>query len=570
MILDELNIRYDDSKNRIAGYDIFVGNYSKSVDYVYGGEYLAPDIVSGVKLNNSQLLTYGYDWLNRLSTRTINATSSPYVTQYTYFNGATPSQTTTLIETVKNGNDTLKYTYDNLGNIVKVEKNGTIIEVYEYDSLGQLVYAEVPSGRYDYTYDNGGNITGVVYIGEEWKAFTYGNSEWKDLLTSYNGQTITYDTIGNPLTYYNGSTFTWSDGRRLTNVSNGTNTYSYQYDESGYRVSKTVNGNTTVYHWLDGRLQAEETNTYLLVYHYDENGSRVGFTYKTNASEANYYYIYNLQGNVIEIINSAGTVVVQYTYDPWGKITAITGTEANTIGTLNPIRYRGYYYDTETGFYYCTSRYYDPEIGRWINADGQIAGVGGEVLGYNVFAYCMNNPVNLQDETGNWPRWITAAVTVVAAVVTVAAAVTGNLTVAAVAAKVTIAATVTLGVQTWHYDARASKNKGMDEMTYDEAVAIPGADPNVSDSFHDFSGDNKKVCLEDGREGIYDSSGEYVDDPRDIGTYNYFVPKGFWSGAAHIAVDVFPYIIFGNNDNDPGLIVNFPEKWANNLIALFE
>ena len=187
-----------------------------------------------------------------------------------------------------------------------------------------------------------------------------------------------------------------------------------------------------------------------------------------------------------------------------------------------------------------------------------------------MFAYCGNNPVNMSDPSGNWPRWITAAVTVVAAVVTVVAVATGNFAAASVAAKVTMVAGAAYLVQSAHYDDRASKNKGMDEMTYEEAIAIPGADPNVSDTFHDFSGDNNKVCLEDGREGIYDSSGKYVDDPRDIGTYNYFVPKDFWSGAGHFVVDVFPYFIFGNNDNDPGPIVNFVEKWVNNLITLFE
>ena len=91
----------------------------------------------------------------------------------------------------------------------------------------------------------------------------------------------------------------------------------------------------------------------------------------------------------------------------------------------NPLRYRGYYYDSETGFYYVSSRYYDPEIGRWINADSVIAGVGGSVQGYNLFAYCFNNPVNMSDPTGNWPKLSTIfTVVAVAAVVVAAVAVT--------------------------------------------------------------------------------------------------------------------------------------------------
>mgnify|MGYP003510303483 CR=1 FL=1 len=82
------------------------------------------------------------------------------------------------------------------------------------------------------------------------------------------------------------------------------------------------------------------------------------------------YYNLNLQGDVIGIFDSTGTEVVQYTYDEWGKVLSVTGTLASTIGQTNPIRYRGYYYDAETGFYLTGTRYYDPEIGRFINADG--------------------------------------------------------------------------------------------------------------------------------------------------------------------------------------------------------
>ena len=76
------------------------------------------------------------------------------------------------------------------------------------------------------------------------------------------------------------------------------------------------------------------------------------------------------------------------------------------LAALNPIRYRGYYYDVETGLYYVSSRYYDPVTCRWINADGVIAGTSDSVQGYNQFAYCFNNPINMEDETGHWPKWM--------------------------------------------------------------------------------------------------------------------------------------------------------------------
>ena len=124
--------------------------------------------------------------------------------------------------------------------------------------------------------------------------------------------------------------------------------------------------------------------------------------YDNNGEE--YYYIKNVQNDIVAIADKNGTVVANYYYDAWGNITQITGDTA--LAQTNPLRYRSYYYDSETGLYYVSSRYYDPEIGRWINADNVIAGVGGDLKGYNLFAYCFNNPVNMDDQAGNWPKWI--------------------------------------------------------------------------------------------------------------------------------------------------------------------
>jgi len=135
-----------------------------------------------------------------------------------------------------------------------------------------------------------------------------------------------------------------------------------------------------------------------------------------------YYFIRNLQGDVLKVIReSDGAVVAEYTYDSWGNILSATGECASE----NPFRYRGYYYDSETGFYYVSSRYYDPENGRWINADGEMSDVGGDILGYNLFAYCMNNPVNMSDPSGNWPKWATKLVAAVAVVAAVTVATAG-------------------------------------------------------------------------------------------------------------------------------------------------
>ena len=114
-----------------------------------------------------------------------------------------------------------------------------------------------------------------------------------------------------------------------------------------------------------------------------------------------YFYLKNAQGDVTGLVNASGTQVVSYTYDPWGAPMSTGGTMAATLGAANPLRYRGYVYDTETGFYYVSSRYYNPEVGRWINADGYVS-TGQGVLGNNMFAYCGNNPVNRVDHTGQF------------------------------------------------------------------------------------------------------------------------------------------------------------------------
>ena len=115
-----------------------------------------------------------------------------------------------------------------------------------------------------------------------------------------------------------------------------------------------------------------------------------------------YYYAANIQGDIMAILDTAGNAVVEYTYDAWGNIHSVTGSLANTIGETNPLTYRGYVYDHEIGYYYLQSRYYDPEVGRFINGD-EYAATGTGLLGSNMFAYCNNNSVNLFDKTGTLP-----------------------------------------------------------------------------------------------------------------------------------------------------------------------
>ena len=224
------------------------------------------------------------------------------------------------------------------------------------------------------------------------------------MLTSYNGRTITYDEIGNPLSYYNGSsyTFTW-DGRRLASVQKGLFYATFTYNDEGLRISKTVEGETTTYLYDGSVLIAEYAPNYTCVYIYDESGAIIGAKYistSEGSSWQTYFFEKNLQGDVIAVYSDTGTKLVSYHYDAWGNATTTYHNGgASTLAANNPIRYRGYYYDTTLQMYYLQSRYYDAKICRFINADGALY---HSMFGYNLFAYCGNNPVNRFDPTGNY------------------------------------------------------------------------------------------------------------------------------------------------------------------------
>ena len=275
--------------------------------------------------------------------------------------------------------------------------------LYEYDALNQLTKETRPNGDvYVYSYDAGGNITTRTKNGTPLHTYGYASTGWKDLLTSFDGTSITYDAIGNPNNWRDGMTFTWQAGRQLATLQKGTTGVSYTYGSDGTRLTKTVNGVKTSYTWDGAQLVSQTTtggDTLYFTYH---GNSRVAVEYKGNT----YYYIYNLQGDVVGLVNSSGTSVVSYTYDAWGNPESITGSMASTLGVDNPFRYRSYYFDTESGLYYLMSRYYDPVVGRFLNADGAI-GANLDMTSDNLFIYCGNNPINRFDISGG--SWLSDA-----------------------------------------------------------------------------------------------------------------------------------------------------------------
>ena len=329
------------------------------------------------------------------------------------------------------------YTYDAAGNIQTVTTGGTNVpaaaasKTYTYDAQGQLATEVNGSGTtFGYAYDTVGNIRSVTTDGAVIKSFGYTNPSWPDLLTSvtvggttkdilYEGQTQTsgVPSSGNPVTYYNGKdySFTWTKGRQLTSATVDGEQVSYTYDMSGVRSNKQVGDTTYTYTTLSGKVMRQTWgDNNALEFVYDDGNQPFAVIYKHGQTTELYYYVLNAQGDVSAILDSSGKLAASYDYDAWGNCTVYDSsakvlTDPTSIANLNPLRYRGYYYDAETGFYYLQSRYYDPAICRFINADTFATTDANGLLSANMFAYCENNPVGNSDSEGEFPIQVVAA-----------------------------------------------------------------------------------------------------------------------------------------------------------------
>ena len=299
------------------------------------------------------------------------------------------SATTQLVsQIVLSGGRTISYEYDEEERITKVIDSVDGTTEYTYDALGQLL-TETVNGTVvnTMTYDNYGNIrtkNGIEY--------TYGDENWKDLLTGFGDQTITYDAQGNPISYL-GHTLTWENGRQLKSFDG----IQYTYNANGIRISKMIDGVLHSYELEGERILREVWGKNTLIPLYDNEDAICGIIY----NGAPYYFQKNLQGDVIGIVNANTEVVVRYAYDAFGHSAISFDISEIGIGSINPFRYRGYYFDVETGLYYLQSRFYDANTRRYINADEiETVCFDSNVLLPNVFAYCKNNVVNESDESG--------------------------------------------------------------------------------------------------------------------------------------------------------------------------
>ena len=522
-------------------------------------------------------LSYAYDSLKRLSNVTVaknNATlfkvaqsyvslgSNRTTTQIEFFNYRSPSGALLA------GN---KYVYDAAGNIKEIRESESpyrVLSAYTYDSQNQLTQeirytytgtSTTPSSTVttNYTYDTAGNIRSVSEEGST-TDYEYNNTDRADLLTSYDGHGITYSG-GNPTNWYNGETYSslsWEQGRRLNSLTKGpgssTTSISYTYDMSGIRSSKTVDGVTHSYITQSGKVVREAYDTITLDFFYDASGKPFALEYtdsdSTNTNTEKYYYVLNAQGDVVGLLDSDGALVARYTYDAWGKLLSVTDTNGNTItdeddvANVNPLRYRGYFWDSDTGWYYLQSRYYDPIVKRFLNADAY-ASTGQGFLDHNMFAYCGNNPIRRKDSTGtSWVDTIEEAV---------------EQTIGWIKATAT---DLWYDATYFHFEGREQLNQpypSYEEVTAENSLWI--LLPPEQSIYHDngVGAPEKKYIHPDGREAVFDGdTHEPVTDPQYMATYNYSVPyynpeegltvKTVTSYFLHFVKDMLPYYLLNN------------------------
>ena len=366
-----VRVTYDARNGRVLDY-IYYLNYvnggtpyaaSQSLYYVYNDDGSLNYVDRG---SWTDYFTFDdFDRVTVVHHKYGTGTALNYYERYeyrTYGDGCTDALVSKYTSTV-NGTATVNnYTYDASGYIKTETKDGKTY-TYTYDDLGQLIQVSFGNIYTYYNYDNAGNIINVKSFvkrpggtgGEVTlaipsspvtiKTFGYTDSEWGDLLTSYNGNAITYDAIGNPLTYHDGTTFTW-EGRRLISATKGGVTYTYTYNDEGLRTSKTVNGVTTEYYWDGGLLIAEKSPSEIVFYSYDSSGVPAGMRYCDLTAESptweSYWFTRSLQGDVTAVYNTSGTKLVSYTYNAWGEISVTYSNGGASTGAVkNNLKYRG-------------------------------------------------------------------------------------------------------------------------------------------------------------------------------------------------------------------------------------
>ena len=419
--VQSLEIGYD-SYNRVNRLVQSLEGSKTKTGLVYGdaSKTQRPGLSYGLTVDGKQRQSLAYDAMARCTKETMTLPGGQKRENcFTYGTLRHLTDTDSLLSAMSNGTESWSYEYDNVGNITKIT-SGTKVITYQYDELNQLIRENngVLGTTVLYTYDAGGNMTsrktyayteGAVSTVQTQDLFTYRTDGWKDQLLSWNGKSYAYDAGGNP-TVLRGMALTWGEGRRLKRIVGTAGEVTFAYDSDGKRVKKTSGNTETKYYYngstLSGLVRTTTGNTgttkITVQFVYDAEGKP--FLLRLNG-KTDYFYLYNGLGDVVGLIDSSNKVVVRYQYNSWGKVTSSEDTSGVSLATLNPFCYRKYVYDSETGLYCLGSRYYDPEVGRFVNADDTdvIFAKPQELGSKNLYAYCDNNPVAREDYAGEFP-----------------------------------------------------------------------------------------------------------------------------------------------------------------------
>ena len=402
-IVNAIKYHYDTKGKLVKEATTFPDHFTHTVDYT-----TSDDNNSALKITASGHTVTAHaktDAFGRKLFDELQLSTSYLTRQFSYHEGSITQEhrdhekvksapTTQLVSQIAiSDGRTISYEYDAEERITRVTDSVDGVTEYTYDALGQLL-TETVNGEVvnSMEYDNYGNI-----VKKNGKTYTYGNATWKDLLTGFDGKTIEYDAQGNP-TNYLGHTLTWEKGRQLKSFDCNT----YTYNANGIRTSKTVNGVLHTY-TLDGtKILREAWNGSTLVPLYDTEDAVCGILY----NHIPYYFIKNLQGDIITIVDKDAKTVARYTYDAWGVPTITHDSSDCNIATINPFRYRSYYFDQEIALYYLQSRYYDASVGRFTSVDDPTIinnASNTASVSTNKYCYCQNSPSNDTDECGSIP-----------------------------------------------------------------------------------------------------------------------------------------------------------------------
>ena len=370
--------------------------------------------------------SYTNDSYRQLEVISYYITTLPIEIKYTYETTINPNDNKTYytgrikeLEYTNGENQIIKYVYeyDDYSNISKIYGYTNGVEVYYeenyYDIFNQLTAQWIEIGEEviisEYGYDSRGNNIGYCSYnqttGESLNSASFSYNDKDEMIqANLNGQNynISYSSEGQPSLYLG-----WEidyDMRNISVMENDDYYIEYYYNANGVRIGKSIdNGNLveSVTYILDGSNIIRETHTgasnYTMEYFYDSSDNIIGFTYNGNK----YLYLKNLQNDIIGIVDSSNNIVVKYFYDAYGRIIKTLDSSGINLSDVNPFRYRSYYQDNETGWYYLNSRYYNPLTNRFITMDAiEYLGESNSVLSLNLYSYCENNPIMLYDQDG--------------------------------------------------------------------------------------------------------------------------------------------------------------------------